>query len=56
MYEYEQKSELEPWKKSSEDVATLMKTRGSGTGAMFKKRRAPEPELWHFYDGYAALK
>jgi len=30
-----------------------MKTNSSGAGAMFVKRRAPEPELCHFYDGFA---
>jgi len=29
-----------------------MKTNSSGAGAMFMKRRAPEPELCHFYDGF----
>jgi len=29
-----------------------MKTNSSGAGAMFVKR-APEPELCHFYDGFA---
>jgi len=43
-------------KESSGDGATLMKTKSSGAGAMFMKRRAPEPELCHFYDGSAALK
>jgi len=33
-----------------------MKIKSSGAGAMFMKRRAPEPELCHFYDGFAALK
>jgi len=33
-----------------------MKTRSSGVGAMFMKRRAPEPELCHFYDSFASLK
>jgi len=34
-----------------------MKTKsfGAGAGAMFMKRRAPEPEQSHFYDGSAAL-
>jgi len=37
-------------KESSRAGAALMKTRssGAGAGAMFMKRRAPEPELWHF--------
>jgi len=29
-----------------------MKTKSSGAGAMFMKKRAPEPELCHFYDGF----
>jgi len=33
-----------------------MKTKSSGSGAMFMKRRAPELELCHFYDGFTALK
>jgi len=33
-----------------------MKIKSSGPGAMFMKIRAPEPELYHFYDGSAALK
>ena len=32
-----------------------MKTKSSGAGAAFMKRRAPEPEVCHFYDGSAAL-
>jgi len=36
--------------------ATLIKAKSSGAGAMFMKRRAPEPELCHFYDGSAAVK
>jgi len=32
-----------------------MKTNSSGAGATFMDRRAPEPELCHFYDGSAAL-
>ena len=32
-----------------------MKTKSSGAGAMFMKRRALEPELYHFYDGSTAL-
>jgi len=45
-------------KVSSGARATLMKTKsfGDGVGAMFMKRKAPEPELCHFYDGCAALK
>jgi len=35
--------------------ATLMKTKSSGAGATFMKRRAADPELCHFYDGSAAL-
>jgi len=37
---------------------TLMKTKssGAGSGATFIKRRAPEQELCHFYDGSTALK
>ena len=30
------------------------KSSGGGAGAMFMKRRAPEPELGHFYGGSAA--
>jgi len=36
--------------------AMFMKTKSSGAGAMFMKRRAPQPELCHFYDSSAALK
>jgi len=43
-------------KESSGAGATLMKTKISGAGAMFMKRRAPESELCHFYDGSAAVK
>jgi len=32
-------------KESSGAGATLMKTMSSGAGAMFMRRRAPEPEL-----------
>jgi len=32
-----------------------MKTKISGAGAMFMKRRAQEPKLCKFYDGFAAL-
>jgi len=34
-----------------------MKTKisGAGAGVMFMKRRTLESELWHFYDGSAAL-
>jgi len=28
----------------------------SGAGGMFMKKRAPEPKLYHFYDGSAALR
>jgi len=37
--------------------ATRVKTKSSGAGVavMFMKRRAPEPELCHFYDGTTAL-
>jgi len=31
------------------------KSTGAGAGAIFMKRRAPEPELHHFYDGSAYL-
>jgi len=31
------------------------KSSGSGNGAMFMKRRAPEPEQCHFYRSSAAL-
>jgi len=43
-------------RKRTEAGATLMKTKNSGYGAMLMKRRAPDPELCHFYDGSAALK
>ena len=33
-----------------------MKTMSSGAGGMFMKKRAPEPKLYHFYDGSAALR
>jgi len=33
-----------------------MKTKRSGVGDMFMKRKAPEPELRHFYDDFTALK
>jgi len=33
-----------------------MKTKSYGAGAMFMKRRASDPELYHFYDGVSALK
>jgi len=33
-----------------------MKTMSSGVGAMFMKKRAPEPKLYNFYDGSAALR
>jgi len=44
-------------KESSGAGATVMKTNhsGDGAGTMFMNRRAPEPELCHFYDGSAAL-
>jgi len=42
--------------KKESSGATLMKTKSSGVGAMFMKRRAPEPELCHLSDGSAALK
>jgi len=34
-----------------------MKTKSSeaGAGAMFMKRRAPEPEQGHLHDGFSAL-
>jgi len=32
------------------------KSSGAGAGAMFMKKRAPEPELCHVYDGSTALK
>jgi len=32
------------------------KSSGAGSGATFIKRRAPEQELCHFYDGSTALK
>ena len=35
--------------------AGAMKKESSRAGAMFMKRRAPEPELCHFCDGSAAL-
>jgi len=41
--------------KRRETGATLMKTKISGAGAMFMKR-APDPELCHFYDSFAAMK
>jgi len=41
---------------SSGAGATLMKTKSSGAGAMFMKRRAPVPELCHFYKGSVVLK
>ena len=42
-------------KESSRAGATLMKTKNAEVGAMFIKRRAPEPKLCHFYDGFATL-
>jgi len=43
---------------SSGAGTTVMKTNssGAGAGATFMNRRAPEPELCHFYDGSAALE
>jgi len=40
---------------SSGARTALKKTKSSraGAGAMFMKRRAPEPELWHFYEDSA---
>jgi len=35
--------------KKESSGATLMKTMISGAGAMFMKRRAPQPELCHFF-------
>ena len=43
------------WKRT-EVGAWAMKKESSGAGALFMKKRAPEPELCHFYDGSAALK
>jgi len=42
-------------KESSRVVATVMKTHNSGAraGATFSNRRAPEPELCHFYNSSA---
>jgi len=40
-------------KKSS--GATFMKTKSSGAGAIFMKRRAPESELCHIYNCSATL-
>jgi len=44
--------------KKESSGATLMKNKssGAGVGAMFIKRRAPEPELCHLSDGSASLK
>ena len=59
MCENEQKPELEPepWnKRAPEPGANLLKTKSSRARAMFMEKRAAEPELWHFYDGSAALK
>jgi len=44
-------------KKASGVGVTLMKTKSSeaGAGAMFMKRRAPEPEQGHLHDGFSAL-
>jgi len=35
--------------------ATLMKTKSSEAGAIFMKRRSPDPELCHFYVGSVAM-
>jgi len=43
-------------KESSGARVTLMKTKGSGVGAMFMKRTSPEPELCPFYNGSTVLK
>jgi len=44
-------------RESSGAGITVMKTKssGAGTGAMFMKRRPPEPQQCHFYEGSAAL-
>jgi len=41
--------------KKESSGTTLMKTMISGAVAVFMNRRAPEPELCHFYDSSAAL-
>jgi len=41
--------------KKESSGATPIKTKSSGAGTMFMKRKAPEPELFHFYDGSTAL-
>jgi len=45
-------------KESSGAGDTLMKTKntGAGAGAMFIKRKTPEPELCHFCSSSTALK
>jgi len=43
-------------KETSGAGAIVMETKSSGAGIMFVKRRAPEPQLCHFYNGSAALK
>ena len=46
------------WKRTETEVgagAVKNESSGAGAGAMFMKRRAPEPELRHFYNGSAAL-
>jgi len=59
MCKNEQKPELdpEPWKKRAQELEPHMKTKSSGAwaGAIFMKRRAPEPELCYYYDSSAAL-
>jgi len=42
--------------KRTEAGATLMKTKSSGAGVMFMKRRTPELELCDICDGSEALK
>jgi len=42
-------------KKRAQAEATLMKTKSSGAGTMFIKRRPPKPELCHFYNSSIAL-
>jgi len=44
-------------KESSGAGVSLMKSNssGAGAGATFMNRRAPEPELCHFYQGASAL-
>jgi len=43
-------------KESSRAGATLMKSKSSVAGAMFTKRRTPDPEQCHFYNGSVDLK